>query len=320
MRVAVTGASGFIGGHVANALVEHGDEVIGFGRRGRGLCSNLDKRVEYRQWDFVLDSLHDMPPVDAVVHCGAAVDDWGIDEEIRAANIGGTNNVISAFPRTRFIYMSTASVYPPLVNNVAVKETATLPRHYLNAYAESKREAEQLVSDRAENWVILRPHAVYGPGDTTLLPRILAACRGGMVPAPGNGRNHISVTHVSTLSATVVRCLDPSVPNGIYNVCDAEMPTVDQAICAVFRAAGRSVRIVHIPRSIALGLGTSLQWTWCVFKLPGRPPITRYAVAQLAYQYTLDRTKLSRIIDGDGTHWAIGMRETIMGDLNDEHG
>jgi nucleoside-diphosphate-sugar epimerase len=254
-----------------------------------------------------------MPPIDAVVHCGASVEDWEIAEHIRSVNIGGTNNVISTFPLSRFIYMSSASVYPPLANNVEVSETATLPRRYLNAYAESKREAERLVSDRAEQWVILRPHAVYGPGDTTLLPRILSSCRAGLFPVPGNGHNCISLTHVSTVSATVIKCLDSSVPNGIYNVCDAETPTVDQAIWTVFHAAGTSIRILHIPRSIALWLGASLEWAWRLFKLSGRPPVTRYAVAQLAYQYTLDRRRLCQILDSDGTHWAIGIRETING-------
>jgi 2-alkyl-3-oxoalkanoate reductase len=312
VRVAVTGASGFIGSHVAHALVENGDEVVGFGRRPRELCRLLDDAVEYRQWDFVLQPLPDMARFDAVVHSGAAVEDWGNAGEIHRANVAGTSNVISAFRGARFIFISTASVYPPFVDNAFIAETAPLPGRYLNAYSASKREAEQVVREASGDWLILRPHAVYGPGDTTLLPRIMAAYRAGVIPVPGDGRNHISLTHVSTLSSIVIRCLDPTVPGGIYNVCDAGTPTVDEAIYALFGAEGKSVRIVHIPRLIALGLGAALELIWGLFKLPHRPPITRYAVAQLAYEYTLDRTKLTRINVGDGTYWASGIGETMM--------
>src|SRR5215831_2431418 len=107
MLVAVTGASGFIGGHVARRLVADGHRVIGYGRRpdpGLGF--------EYARWDITGEPAQDLPRVDAVVHCAGSVTEWGSDKEFDAANVAGTRHVLDGFTTARsFVHMSSASVY-----------------------------------------------------------------------------------------------------------------------------------------------------------------------------------------------------------------
>src|SRR5690606_14012171 len=190
MRVAVTGSSGFVGGAVARDLAAHGHEVVAFSRRPPRLPDELGDRVSHQAWDLRDGPLpkEDRPErVDAVVHCGAAVGDGGRHARAWVVNVEGTRAVRETFPEARFVHVSSGSVYDPRTPSVAATEVEAPARGYLNAYGSTKAAAERyLAADAAREdrgpVVVLRPHAVYGPGDTTLLPRIEAAAVGAWLP------------------------------------------------------------------------------------------------------------------------------------------
>ena len=109
MRIAVTGASGFIGGAIAGELSRQGHFVHAFGRRHAGGTVSL--LPNYRRWD-IRHPLKQIPVVDAVVHCAALVGDWGDDAEYQRTNVAGTRRVLETFRGAeRFIHVSSASVY-----------------------------------------------------------------------------------------------------------------------------------------------------------------------------------------------------------------
>src|ERR1044071_7717518 len=169
MLIAVTGATGFVGGRVTATLTARGHVVLAFGRRPSPL-------VNYRKWDISSGPI-DAPAADAVVHCAGMVSDWGPSPAFLAANVTGTRNVLASFESARrFVYVSSASVY---ASGRDIREDAPYPPRYTSDYARTKMLAEReiLAADRLS--IILRPRAVYGPGDTTLLPRLLAARRFG---------------------------------------------------------------------------------------------------------------------------------------------
>jgi nucleoside-diphosphate-sugar epimerase len=283
VRIAVTGASGFIGGAVATALADADHEVVGFGRREHGWSH---PHARYRVWDLDAGPLRADRDFEAVVHCAALADDWAPLSVALKANRDGTRTVVRSFPGARIVHLSTSSVYDAFVPNVEVAEWAAPVRRFLSTYAESKTNAEfELAGTGA---VILRPHAVYGPGDTTLLPRLIAGVRRGRLALPEGAEVRHSLTHIGNLVLAVRRALDPATPRGTYNVADDSPVLLAAVLREVFERRGMRVRIASIPYRSAFALAASLEMGARIRRR--RPALTRYAVSQVGMERTLDLT------------------------------
>lgn len=283
MRIAVTGASGFIGGAVATALADADHEVVGFGRRAGGWSH---PHARYRLWDLDEGPLRADRDFEAVVHCAALADDWAPLAVALKANRDGTRTVVRSFPGARIVHLSTSSVYDAFAPGVVVPESAAPVRRFLSTYAESKTLAEfELAGTDA---VILRPHAVYGPGDTTLLPRLFAGVRRGRLVLPEGAEVRHSLTHIHNLVLAVRRALDPATPRGTYNVADDSPVLLAAVLREVFERRRMRVRIVSIPYRSAFALAASLEASARIRRR--RPALTRYAVSQVGLERTLDLT------------------------------
>ncbi len=294
VRVAVTGSSGFVGGRIANRLRAAGHSVLAYGRRPARELST--PQADYTAWDIATTAI-DAPPVDAVVHCAALVGDWGPDSAYDTVNVEGTRNVARSFGcTTRMVHVSTSSVYSDHVTKVRVTETASSGDCRHSAYGRSKARAEAVVRESWPTAVILRPHIVYGPGDTTLLPRLLASRRLGLLALPGSGRTLLSVTHVDNLALAVECALRDGSGGGVFNVSDAETVSVDALLHTVFARLGVAVRLAHIPRAVAWGAARLLEHVWPSTGGRRGPPLTRYVVGQLADEHTLDITRARTVL------------------------
>ena len=289
MRVAITGASGFIGGVLARTLAARGHEVFAYGRRPAGrLPASIPN---YRQWDL-LAATPAVPEVDAVIHCAAKIGDWGRDEDYRSVNVEGTRKVIAVFANApRFVHVSSASVYSTDQPGRHLSEDAPTGNGLLTAYARSKAEAENVLLASGRKAVILRPHVVYGPGDPTLMPRLLAAPRFGWLAVPGNGRNHISVTHVFNFAQAAERAVTGPVMAGVFNIADAQTTAIDELLITLLRKNGIEVRLLHVPANMAWALAVASEWLWRLAGSTRAPRLTRYLVAQVADAHTLDLTR-----------------------------
>jgi nucleoside-diphosphate-sugar epimerase len=287
MRIAVTGASGFIGGVIASALAmpEFGHEVIGYGRTPGGWSyrSHVANASHYRIWDVARGRLTTDVHVDAVVHCAALADDWAPLEAAMLANSEGTRNVVRSFPGARIVHLYDAFV--PTVNAVESEATAT---RFLSSYSQSKVAAEaQLVGADA---VILRPHAVYGAGDTTLLPRLLAGIRRGRLSLPEGAAVEHTLTHIDNLVAAVILALAPEAPAGVVYVGDDAPVLLSEVLTELLAKKGRSDVTLHrIPYGTAFAFASAVELGHRVSGR-GRPRVTRYAVSQLGLERTLDLT------------------------------
>lgn len=319
MRVVVTGASGFVGGAVARGLVADGHEVWTASRRDASVDG-----ARHLAWDLTTGPLVDPPPVDAVVHAGAAVSDWCALDVARATNVAGTLAVRDTFPGARFVHVSSGSVYDPFRPSVRAREREAPVARYLDAYGTTKAEAERaLARDVARHpergaVVVLRPHAVYGPGDTTLLPRVEAAVRRGRLVLPGGGRVLQSLTHVDTLLAAVraalvlpddaARATAPAVDHHeqvatrgllVANVADAEPVVLRDALVDALRRRGTDVRVVAVPVRPAWALAGAVETVARLLRRPGPPRLTRYALSHLATERTYDLTVLRDVLGVD---------------------
>jgi nucleoside-diphosphate-sugar epimerase len=185
VKALVTGAGGFVGGAIAAALRERGDQVRAFSRHEHaGLAA---RGIEAMRGD-VADAAAVAAAVegmDVVFHAAAKVSAAGAWAEFSAANVDGTRNVIAAC-RTHgvgaLVFTSTPSVACGHEDLEGVDESIGYASHFDAHYARSKAIAERevLAADGPELWTVaLRPHVVWGPGDTSLMPRVLARARAG---------------------------------------------------------------------------------------------------------------------------------------------
>jgi 2-alkyl-3-oxoalkanoate reductase len=273
VRVAVTGASGFVGNAVLSGLRERGHQAIGLSRHGPDI-----------DWDITDGTLPGSPAVDAVVHCAALVGDGRLRPAHIAVNVEGTRNVLNSFPGARVVHISSASVYDPWVPKTLVCEDAPPPTRWLNGYGQTKHMAENVVLRMRPDAAILRPHAVYGPGDRTLLPRLLRARVGGRQLAVGNGRNRVTLTSVSNLVDAVTATLQHPDARGAFNVGDAEAPTVAELLDHLLHTLGLPAAVMWIPRAVAWRAATVAERV----ARDREPPLSRYAVNQMSLDFTLN--------------------------------
>lgn len=274
MRIAVTGSAGFIGSAVVERLRLEGHEVTALTRR---------------HWDIAARTINER--ADAVVHCAALADDWALPEHAMRANLGGTANVIASFPGARFVHLSTSSVYDAWLPTVHVAEDEPLPTRWLSAYSESKAAAERLLDGL--DAVVLRPHAVYGPGDRTLLPRILGAIRGRRLVLPESANVLHTLTHIDNLVHAVSLAVRPESRAGVFNIGDADDTVLREVLLELLARKGRPDVAIHgIPYRAAFSAAAALERLHRV--TGGRPRLTRYAVSQLGLERTLDIAKARR--------------------------
>ncbi|MYX94645.1 NAD-dependent epimerase/dehydratase family protein, partial [Streptomyces sp. SID486] len=275
--IAVTGASGFCGSHVAVTAAARGAEVLCVGRRPGPVGRHIP-------WDAARE-VPDLSGADLVVHCAAAVGDplpgSRAEAAMRAVNVGGTARLMAAAGGRPVVWVSSASVYEPGPGRSWITEDHPV-RGQLNAYGRTKAAGEALALSGGA--VVLRPRAVYGPGDPHLVPRLLSRVRRGVLVLPGPSVR-LSLTAVENLTDA---CLTAAGwPPGAYNIADPVPYDRDQAVRSVLRAHGVRARIRHVAAPAARAVARAAQVL--ARPLPGREPVlTPYAVDQLAASVVLD--------------------------------
>ena len=185
MRALVTGAGGFLGGSIARTLRDRGDDVRGFSRGEHPELAGYEieqYRGNLADRDAVLAAARG---ADIVFHAAAKVGAGGRHTDFYATNVTGTGNVIAACQECgvpALVYTSTPSVVSGLTDLDGVDESVGYATHYDADYGQTKAEAERLVlssgSDRLRT-VALRPPLIWGPGDTSLLPRVIERGKSG---------------------------------------------------------------------------------------------------------------------------------------------
>jgi nucleoside-diphosphate-sugar epimerase len=210
-------------------------------------------------------------------------------------NVDGTRFVLESFAdASRFVHVSTTSVYSDDVVKHHVAEDASTGNCAYSPYGRTKAESEHVVRESRPEAVILRPHIVYGAGDTTLLPRLLAARWFGCLAVPGDGRNRVSVTHVDNLVHAVMRALEATDARGTFNIADGEEATVRELLQTIMTRLGIPTRLVFVPGALAWHAAGILERVWPRGTGTSGPPLTRFAVGQLAAEHTLDISRARR--------------------------
>jgi len=247
-RFLITGATGFVGGHVAEACAARGWQVSTIARPGSATdtLQRLGATLHAGDLTDPLVVRRAAEDVDAIVHCAAKVGDWGPVDAYRKVNVEGLRGLLDACKGqalSRFVHMSSLGVYAAR-HHYGTDESEPLPRRHTDGYTQSKVEAEQLALGYYRDWgvpiVVLRPGFVYGPGDRTVMPRLIENLRKGTVRYPGGkGRRALNTIYIKNLVGAVFLALEnPQAVGQVYNLTDGEFVSKRRFIEAVADAMG----------------------------------------------------------------------------------
>ncbi len=275
-KIAVTGATGFVGNFVSDYLESKGYKVFRFGRKNKKGIIN---------WDIAKGVYDNALEVDCVVHCAASVDDWASYKQSYDANVLGTANVIKSFPdASKFIYISSASVYNAFCERLVISENECIGGKLLNSYSKTKFLGEKEVEKSSiPSKIILRPHIIYGLGDVNIGPRIRSGVKFGYLFLPGNGKNRISFTNIENLAQSILQAINVSKEGVyVYNITDKESITLIEAIKCVKKLNNLEFKEFFIPRRISLIIGSILEFSYRLLGIKKPPLLTRYVVDQIS--------------------------------------
>ncbi len=297
MRVLVTGGSGLLGRTTVAALEGRGHEVVALQRR-----PSSELRCEQ-----VLADISDVRAVsaaaagcDAVIHGAARVGVVGTREEFRYANVGGTEAVVEACSAAevgRLVLVSSPSVgYESAPTAGAAAAPPITVRHDRSWYSESKAEAELLAlaaDGPATAVTAIRPHAVWGPGDTQLIGRIVERARAGRLFVVAGGTALIDTTYVDNAAEALVVAAEQLIPGSplagkAFVVSNGEPLPVRVLLEWICAAAGAPPPKRDVPLVLARAMGTAAERAWALVRPGAEPPATRFLVDQLGLAHWFD--------------------------------
>jgi nucleoside-diphosphate-sugar epimerase len=295
----VTGGTGFLGGCLARRLHAANWRVTVLGRN-----ESAGRALEMLGMKFIRADLAEAAAVTAacrgqeiIFHCGARSSPWGRYADFCRDNVIATQNLVTAGERqhiSRLIHVSTPSVYFDFTDRLDVPESQPLPARPANHYVRTKLLAEAAVEAAAERGlatITLRPRAIFGPGDTTLFPRLIRAHGARGFPLIGHDDPLMDITYVENVVDALLLAADaPAAALGKkFNVTNGEPWPRSQLLATLFAEIGQPLKTRHVNYHVAQTAAALLETFSHVFtRARWEPPLTRYTVGVLARSQTLD--------------------------------
>jgi len=232
VKLALTGATGFLGGHILRRTIEAGHSVRALVRKPQSPRPGVEWTMGSLDDEGALLQLCE--GADAVIHVAGVVN--GNAATFDRGNRLGTMAMLHAAEASgvrRFAHVSSLAAREP----------------QLSVYGASKRAAEDAVVTSTLDWRIVRPPAIYGPGDTDNL-ELFRFARRGVVPLPPAGR--MSVVHADDMARLVIALAESGTPHAFYEADDGRRDgwTHQEFAQAIGRAVGRKVTTVALPAAL----------------------------------------------------------------------
>jgi nucleoside-diphosphate-sugar epimerase len=268
MRVFLTGGTGLLGSHLAHELRAHGHEVVAMHRRAADTLFLEETECELVEGDIRDDAEALSPLMEGcshVVHGAALVYAEGAWPRIRAVNVDGTRNVLTAARLAgvqHAVHLSSVAVYgdsgAPIDERTPID--SDLPPGDL--YARSKREAEEVARGIEEKRgfpvTILRPAAVYGERDRLMAPALERILRLPLVPLLGPAENTLPVVYAGNVAVATRLALEAGRGGTTYDVALDHPLTQRQLMKWMAAGLGLSPRFFTLPAALVRGGGAVL--------------------------------------------------------------
>ena len=305
----MTGTGSLLLGGLASELLRRGDEVVCLQRRPAAFMGHQNAHE-------VLADICNSDAValaakgcDAIIHGAARVGVVGSQKEFYDTNVLGTENILRAAEQqsiSRLVFVSTPSVAhtgASLVGAPAGRAEIGRSRSY---YAESKAIAERTVLNARNSQlavVAIRPHLVWGPGDTQLVGRIVERAKSGRLAVVGTGNALVDSTYIDNAISAHIAALDAlhvgsSCDGNAYVVSNGEPRTVNELMRSMCESAGVPFEPRHLSLTLGIRLGSLVERLWPLMQ-SSEPPITRFIAEQLGTAHWFDQ----RVVHND-LKWA----------------
>ncbi len=259
--IVITGATGFVGSSYVKYFHGKGKKVLALTRDWES--HELIKRFSDCK---AADITKEVPRLQAkiCIHCAGLANESSSEELLNKVNLEGTKNVFNNMDCDHFVFISSASVYPP--SSEVHYEVENIDLSKLSRYGRSKRKAELWLLEQNfsnKKITIIRPRAIYGIGDRVLLPRILGLKRGPFVIVPANLNYNVSITCIDNLLLATQYIINQqtNLNHEIFNVADDKTYNLGQVIKSIIDASYPKSIELKIPNNLVVYLSKFVKST-----------------------------------------------------------
>jgi nucleoside-diphosphate-sugar epimerase len=305
MNALVTGGAGFLGLYITEQLAARGDKIRVMSRHNNPRLAELG--VEWQPGDIRDKAACERAcaGIDTVFHVAAIPGIWGPWKLFYETNTLGTLCMLDACVKQRipkFVYTSSPSVIYDGADHLGIDESHPYPTSYLCHYPHTKALAEKAVlaanGQNGLSTVALRPHLIWGPRDTQLIPRLIQRARSGRLMRVGDGTNLISMSYVENVAAAHLQAADKLSPNSppaghAYFINELEPVNLWSWIDYLLGHGGLSPVRKKISAGAAYTVGALCEGVYRAFGLRKEPPMTRFLAQQLSgsHYYAVGRAQ-----------------------------
>jgi 2-alkyl-3-oxoalkanoate reductase len=305
-RVLVTGGGGFLGKAIVKRLLRYTSHIRSL---GRNLYPELDalgvKQIQGDISDLAAVE-HACRQRNVVFHAAAKTGGmWGAYQGFHETNVVGTRNIIETCKQQAvscLIHTSSPSVvYSGNTDIMGVDESVPYPDRYQTAYQDTKAQAEQLVvqacREGAVRAIILRPHLIWGPGDTHFVPRIIKQAKS--LRRVGDGKNRIDTTYIDNavqahILAAQKLMFNQQLSGRIYFISQGEPIYLWEMVNHLLAAAGHPPVTKSIPKELAYFIGWVLECFYKSLGIASEPRMTRFLANELSRSHWFDISAAKR--------------------------
>lgn len=285
MKALVTGANGFTGSHVAKALLQRGDAVVGFVRQSSNLSRLKDCNVQFAYGDITdVDALKQaMTGVDVIFHTAAYVELGLVNvAEMERVNVEGTRAVLEAMQAAgvpKMVYCSTIGVYGDTQGSTIDETFQRQQADFSSAYDSTKYKAQQLVNQavaEGKHIVSVMPSGIFGSDDPHFGP-VLQTFQRGKLKVWAGGDRVTGIVHVDDLAQAMLLAAEKAAPGSHYIISTGDMTTRE-----MFEFLGEETGMPvprEIPKPVVRVVGNILDVVGHLFSW--NPPIGRERVHYL---------------------------------------
>ena len=300
MKIFVTGGGGFLGFAIVKQLRANEHEVVSFSRNAHPALNQFG--VTHLQGDISEYKVlkESMTGCEAVFHVAAKTGIWGKYEEYYRVNVKGTENILLACRELNIrnlVFTSSPSVVFDGKNSEGQNESLPYAKKYNAWYPQTKAIAEKLVMNANYDTlktVSLRPHLIWGPGDTHYIPKLFKKAKAGKLRILGNSANLVDCTYIDNAAKAHLKVfdqllIDPTPVEGkTYFISQGTPIPITELINKLLAIGAYPPVAKRLSPGIARIAGRLLEITYRLFGISSEPPITFFLANQLSTSHWYD--------------------------------